>query len=89
VCQAIIVNTPTKIDFELPEEFKWPAPDKPDKEIDKENTCVPEYLKKIVAVFNKLQVKKSMESNLIAIVSVVPHHLNGAADIYVLPSAVI
>ena len=85
VCEAKSVDTPTKIDFDIADKFVWPVPD---KENDKSNTdAYLEYLKRIALNFKKLQVKKSIESpHLNTTVGVNPHHLNGKADIYVMPS---
>jgi hypothetical protein len=85
VCEAKAVDTPTKLDFNTPDKFVWPVPD---KENDKSNTdAYLKYLMEIALDFKKLQVKKSIESpHLNTTVGVNPHHLNGKADIYVMPS---
>jgi hypothetical protein len=85
VCEAKSVPTPSELGLEIPAKFTWPVPD---KEQDKQNTdSYVEYLKKITSNFNQLQVTKSIEApNLDTTVGVNPHHLNGKADIYILPA---
>jgi hypothetical protein len=86
VCEAKAVDTPTKIDFAIPGKFQWPVPD---KESDISNTdAYLKYLEEIAREFDKLKVEKSIESpHLNTTVGINPHHLNGKADIYVMPSA--
>ena len=77
-------SSPSRLDFEIPPKFTWPVPD---KEQDKRNTDrYLEYLQSFLKQFKNLNVKKSIEPpQLNTTVGVDPHHLNGKADLYVMP----
>lgn len=78
-------SPPQDLKITIPAEFKWPVPS---KEHDKENTdAYLEYLKTFLKEFKNLTVKKSIESpNLNTTVGLDSHHLNGKADLYVMPT---
>ncbi|KAI8901828.1 hypothetical protein BC833DRAFT_519061, partial [Globomyces pollinis-pini] len=79
-------------DYQLPErfdKFQWPVRN---SENDKRNKdAYLEYLTAFTESFteplNRLKVKSSIESpHLNTVVGIDPHHLNGEADLYVMPS---
>ena len=67
------------------QEFQWPVKN---NEKDKENKeAYLKYLSEIAQPFKRLQVMLSIESpHLKTVVGINPHHLNGEADLYVMPS---
>ncbi|KAI8905206.1 hypothetical protein EDD86DRAFT_212452 [Gorgonomyces haynaldii] len=86
VCVAKSVPSIDTTDFTVPPEFEWPNKDNENNE---ENTNADlEYLQTFIQDFKKLQTKKSIEApHLNTTVGENPHHLNGKADLYVMPSA--
>ena len=78
------VNSINDSDYQILDrfhEFQWPVKKK-------NKDAYLEYLKAFAESFNSLQVKISIESpNLNTVVGNDPHHLNGEADLYVMPTA--
>jgi hypothetical protein len=75
--------------FQVPDKlnnFQWPVKN---NEKDKRNKdAYLGYLSEFTKLFNRLQVKISIESpHLITVVGIEPHYLSGEADLYVMPNA--
>ena len=86
---ASSVNSINDSDYQISDrfhKFQWPVKN---NENDKRNKdAYLEYLTGFAESFNRLQVKNSIESpHLNTVVGIDPHHLNGEADLYVMPKA--
>ena len=84
------VNSITDPSFQIPDDFhkfQWPVKSNEKEKVNKDAYL--EYLSKFAASFKSLQVKVSIEApHLNTVVGINnPHHLNGEADIYVMPKA--
>ena len=84
---ASSVNSINDSDYQISDrfhKFQWPV-----KNNEKDKRNKDEYLEFLTAFtesFNQLQVKLSIESpHLNTVVGIDPHHLNGEADLYVMP----
>ena len=85
---ATSVNSINDSDYQIADrfhKFQWPVKN---NEKDKRNKdAYLEYLTAFAESFNSLQVKISIESpHLNTVVGIDPHHLNGEADLYVMPT---
>ncbi|KAI9312295.1 hypothetical protein BDR26DRAFT_888142 [Obelidium mucronatum] len=89
VCESVCVSSVQNVEFVVPEAFVWPVPD---KEADPRNkNAYLLYLQEFLDEFKTtLTVKTSIEKAARnTTVGIAPHHLNGNADLYVMPATCI